>query len=545
MKRILTIIIAALAVVCGSCKKLLEEKPYSVVSTGNFYQTANDAELAITGVYDVLNTPSIQGLGNQSLWGRGMHYMTNLGVDDLTEDIRFTVGVPELVPFYNYTYTAENPLIWYSYFSFYAGINRANFVIEKVPAINMNATRRAQIVGEARLLRGLFYTYLAWLWGGVPIITKTEPDITSPRSTLQQVLQQAKDDLKAAYDVLPNRAAIAGRVNKYVAAGFLAKVYLYEASSKQNNVGQGLDFALNSYDWVNVANSYAEALKYAKDVYDNSGYKLLRPYNYLFLSATEAAARDENMMIVQAGAGGNQEYILFSALSGPRGNYRTNAGTNGFLRPVREAYTKLNTNDGRTQFFSGYLTTTTAFTTINNYKYYNVDAVLANLSNLCTNKWREDDPNARAARGVVVWGGEADFTILRFADVLLMYAEARFQTGDEVGARALLRELRLRACADDATKTTAITTAYLKANFMDELMDERARELCAEGWRRIDLIRTGRIASVVSNLSTNVMFTGQEPVSIKQNFQPYKIWYPIPSRDIATNPNLVQNPGYK
>ncbi|WP_345948838.1 RagB/SusD family nutrient uptake outer membrane protein [Mucilaginibacter sp. PAMB04274] len=544
MNRILTIMIAALALVCGSCKKLLEEKPSSVVSTGNFYQTASDAELALTGIYDVLNTPSVQGLGNQALWGRGIHYMTNLGVDDLSQDVRFSVGVPELVQFYNYTYTSENLLIWYSYFTFYAGINRANFVIDKVPSINMNATRRAQIVGEAKLLRGLFYTYLGWLWGGVPLITKTDPDFTSPRSTLQQVLQQAKDDLKAAYDVLPSRNATAGRMNKYSASGFLAKVYLYEASGKQNNVGQDLNFPLNSFDYVDVAASYAEALKYCKDIYDNSGYKLLRPYNNLFLSATEAIARDENMMIVQSGAGGNQEYILFSQLAGPRGNTRDNSGTSGFLRPVRESYTKFNANDGRITCFSGLLNTTTNFTTVNGYKYYTPDPIAANLANLSTNKWREDDTKARAARGVVVWGGEADFAILRFADIILMYAEARFQTGDEAGARTLLREVRLRACADDVAKTNLITTAYLKPSFMDELMDERGRELFAEGWRRIDLIRTGRIASVVSSLSTTVMFTGQDPVSVKQNFQPYKIWYPIPSRDIATNPSLIQNPGY-
>jgi len=544
MKRIFILIITGIAICCGSCKKMLEEKPYSIVSTINFYQSANDAELALTGVYDVLNTPSIQSLGNQALWGRGMHYMTNLGVDDLTQDIRFTVGVPELVPFNNYTYTAENPLIWYSYFSLYAGINRANFIIEKVPTINMNPTRRAQIIGEAQFLRGMFYSYLGWMWGGVPLITGTAPDVSSPRASLQAVLQQAETDLKAAYAALPARNPNQGRVNKYTAAGFLTKVYLYEASAKQNNVGQSLNFPLNSLDWVNVNDAYAQALLYAKDIYDNSGYKMIRPFAHLFLAATETVGREENMMIVQAGAGGNQEYILSPQLSGPRGNYRTNAGTNGFLRPVRESYTKLNGNDGRVTTFSGYLTTTTAFTTINNYIYYNVDPVLTNLSNLCTNKWREDDPNARAARGVVVFGGEADFAILRFADVVLMYAEAQFQTGNESAARALLREVRSRACNDDLTKVNLITTAYLKANFMDELMEERARELAAEGWRRIDLIRTGRIASVVAGLSTSVMFTGQDPVSIKQNFSPYKIWYPIPSRDISTNKNLIQNPGY-
>lgn len=544
MKRIAIIILTALVVICGACKKLLEEKPYSTVTTVNFYQSAADAELAITGVYDVLNTQNIQGLGNQSLWGWGMHYLTNLGVDDLTEDTRFVTSNPEYMAFNNYTYTPDNIAIWYSYFFLYAGINRANFIIEKVPAINMNAERRAQIVGEARFFRGMFYSYLAWLWGGVPVITSATPDISSPRGTIQQVLQQAEADLKAAYDVLAIRNSIPGRVNKYTAAGFLTKIYLYQASCKQNNVGKSLNFPLNSFDWVNVADAYDKALKTARDIYTNSGYKLIRPYNYLFLSSTEAAARDENMMLVQAGPGGSQEYVLFAYLAGPRGNYRVNSGTYGYLRPVREVYQKFNSNDGRLSSLSGYLTTTTATTTINNYKYYEVDPILSNLSNLCVNKWREDDPNAKLLRGIPAYAGEADYAILRFADVVLMYAEARFQTGDEPGARALLRELRLRGCADDVTKTNTVTAAYLKTDFMAELMDERERELLAEGWRRIDLIRTGKIASVVASLSTSVMFTGQEPVTLKANFKDYKIWYPIPSRDTATNRNLIQNPGY-
>lgn len=544
MKRILTIFIAVIAVICGSCKKLLEEKPYSSLSTVSFYKSASDAELALTGVYDVLNAPSIQGMGNQALWGRGIHYMTNLGVDDITEDPRFVAAVPELLPFYNYSYTADNVQVWYSYFSLYAGINRANFIIEKVPEIAMNETRRAQIVGEARYMRGMFYTYLAMLWGGVPLITSTTPDVTSPRATIQLVLQQAEADLKAGYEALPARNTLVARANKYTAAGFLIKLYLYEASCKQNNVGQSLGFALNSFDWVNVNNAYALALQYAKDVYDNSGYKLIRPYNQLFLAATEAAARDENMMIVQAGGGGNQEYVLYTYLAGPVGNYRTNGGTYGYLRPTRELYQKFNSSDGRIGTFSGYLNTTTNFTTIGNFKYYTPDAILSNLANLSINKWREDDPLARTARGIALYGGETDFAILRFADVVLMYAEARFQTGDETGARALLREVRLRACGDDQTKTNTITTAYRKTDFMAELLDERLRELFDEGWRRIDLIRLGKIQSVVNSLNTTLMFNGQEISSVKTNFKDYKIWYPIPSRDVATNPALVQNAGY-
>ncbi|WP_421944696.1 RagB/SusD family nutrient uptake outer membrane protein [Pedobacter sp.] len=545
MNRLSILLISVLTLICSSCSKILEETPYSVVSTNNFYKSATDAELAITGVYDVLNAQNIQGYGNQPLWGRGMHYLTNLGVDDLTQDPRFTTGQPDLMPFYDHTYTAENPNLWYAYFFLYAGINRANFIIEKVPSIEMDATRRAQIVAEAQFMRGMYYTYLTWLFGGVPLITTSAPDISSPRASIQQVLQQAKADFKSAYDVLPARNGSAGRVNRYTAAGFLAKVNLYEASCKQNNVSENLNFPVNSFSYVNQNEAYAEAHRWCKEVYDNSGYKLIRPFNYLFLAATEAAAREENMMIVQCGPGGSQEINLYAYLAGPRGDYRTNSGTYGWLRPLREVYQRYNTNDGRISTMSGYLTTKTVFITIDNFKYYTPDPITpSNLGPLCVNKWREDDPNARIARGIDVYSGETDFAILRFADIVLMYAETSYQTGNESAARALLREVRLRACGDDVAKTNAITTAYSKPDFMSELLDERGRELVAEGWRRFDLIRTGRITSVLNALGTANYYPGHSIPAIQANFKNYKIWYPLPSRDIATNVNLKQNPGY-
>jgi hypothetical protein len=159
-------------------------------------------------------------------------------------------------------------------------------------------------------------------------------------------------------------------------------------------------------------------------------------------------------------------------------------------------------------------------------------------------KWRLDDPKDRLNRGIPAWAGDIDYGVLRYGDVLLMYAEAKYKTGDEAGARALLKELRARACNDDVTKVNTITTAYYKADLMQELLDERSRELLGEGWRRFDLIRTGKLKSVVANLDPSVMFPREDVPAVKANFADNKIWYPIPSREISTNGNLVPNPGY-
>src|SRR5882757_5272878 len=347
MKRAFLSFLIVLFIFSGGCKKFLKEDSYSALPTDNFYKSATDAELAITGVYEILNAVNVQGQGNQPMWGSVMEYLTSMGCDEVIGDGTFLSSSINYLTLSNYTYTSENTLLWYTYFSLYAGINRANFVIERVPSINMDTARRGQIVAEARFFRGFYYAYLGWLWGGVPLADSSVVSPTSPRATMQQIMQHAETDFTYAYNHLPARNKFDGRVNKYTAAGFLAKLNLYIASCKENNVSQSLNFPLNSFDWVDKDAAYAEALQYCQDIYKNSGYKLITPFNYLFLAATEATARSEHMMIVQAGAGGNQEFIVYSYLAGPAGAYNTTGGTYGWVRPVREGYNRFNSNDGR------------------------------------------------------------------------------------------------------------------------------------------------------------------------------------------------------
>jgi len=106
------------------------------------------------------------------------------------------------------------------------------------------------------------------------------------------------------------------------------------------------------------------------------------------------------------------------------------------------------------------------------------------------------------AAGFPAYLGGLNLPILRFADVILMYAESAYKTGDETKARDLLKDIRLRAAHNNSTVAETLKAAYYKADFMEELKDERSRELCGEGWRRIDLIRWGELKSVVENIKT-------------------------------------------
>jgi len=547
MKNKLYILISSsfLLTAMSSCNGYLDETPYSFVAPENFFESATDAELALTGLYDILNTPNVQGQGNHHLWGRGMHYLTAIGNDELVANN--TAPEIDYIAYSNYTYHPGTETGTYVWIFLYAGINRANYILERVPNIEMDEGRKNEILAEAHFLRGLFYFYTGFFWGGVPIVTTTEVVEKTGRNTLEEVMAQSKNDLQFAYDHLQERNMKSGRANKYSAAGMLAKLYLYLGTSKKNNVGSAFSNELNNFDWVNVEECLTKASQLCQEIYDQSDYRLIDNYAYLFLAATEEEARNEHIFLVQAGPGGSNEHILSAYLSGPTGNVVTNGGTYGRLRPLIELYNKYDAADGRmTNNMVGSIQTTTQFVMINNIPYFVPAALNTNtFANYNLGKYREADPENKTSRGIPNWAGETDFGIIRFGDIVLMLAELKFYEGNELGARELIREIRARASEYDNNRLEQITQAYYKIDFIEELLDERSRELCAEGWRRFDLIRLNKLGETVRGLqTTTAVMNIQNVPEIKANYEDFKIWYPIPRREIELNPLLTQNFGY-
>lgn len=543
-----------LGLILTGCSSFLEEEPYSFVSGDDLYTSASNAELALTGVYDVLNAGSIQGTGNQPLWGRGMHYLLMLGDEIAPNDI--TDPHHQVIASCGYNEEAE--FISMAWFGLFVGIDRANHIIQKVPAIDMDPVRRDEIVAEARLMRGLYRLYQAWLWGEVPLPDAPNSNPKAPREPLEQVYARVEADLSHAYTTLPDRnSKVNGRVNKWTAAGYLVKMYTYLASCKENNVGKELNSTINSFDWVDAATCWTKAETIAEDVYSNSKYKLITPYHYNFLADTKSYQKQECMMVVQTGVGGMNEYFLFPFWAGPQGNVGTNGGGYGWIRPTGELVDRYVAEDSRMGWnLCGSIgNNTTEHTMINGAKYFNPTALYDTGSNLCHGKFRQSDPATRTTLGIPTWASNIDFPMLRFADIVLLYAESIYKTGNETRARELMEEVRERACTNSDGKVNesalnAMNSGYFKSNFMDELLDERARELCVEGWRRIDLIRTGRMTQVIESLKTvntnndKYYYFAPRVEPIKNNYKPYKIWMPIPKREREVNKNLTPNPGY-
>ena len=179
----------------AGCTSFLDEKTYSFVSGDDLYTTAANAELALTGVYDILNAGAIQGTGNQPLWGRGMHYLMMLG-DEIAPN---GISDPHHQIIASCGYNEEADFVSMAWFGLFVGIDRANHIIQKVPAIDMDPKRRDEIVNEAERLRGLDRLYQAWLWGEVPLPNTPNSSAEAPREPLDKVYACIEEDLDKAY----------------------------------------------------------------------------------------------------------------------------------------------------------------------------------------------------------------------------------------------------------------------------------------------------------------------------------------------------------
>ncbi|MCH5598234.1 RagB/SusD family nutrient uptake outer membrane protein [Niabella ginsengisoli] len=510
------------------------------METEKFYKTAADAESALVGCYNMLNS-SAYG----RMFGETVLYLLN-GSND--ECITRSGVANSISPFGSGSYTASETELKNIWEALYAGVNRCNHLIEKIDAIEMNAGRKSEIKGEALFLRGFYEMYLALMFGAVPVNTEPDPDFFTPRLSLQEVYDQILSDFSTSANMLPNRAAIAGRANKWSAEGMRAKVYAYLASCKTNNVGSDLELELNHFSWANASVMYDSVDQITTRIISQSGFKLTDQYNYLFRETTRPWQYEECLFTVEGSSTAtnsvgnrlNQAWL-------PQGNVNTRGGSGSkWFVPTAEVYKRYHASDVRRNHnLTGSIPggDNAPVEIIENVRYY-----VPATANITTNaygigKYRYRDP---VLKEISPFMSDGAIPLLRYADILLLNAEAMYYKGDEAGARAMFVPIRQRALYGTTTDLATLTTAYQKADFVEELLDERSRELCFEvGIRRFDMIRFGKLNSTITSLPITGGFHNINSLPIlKTNWQPYKIWFPIPTAELDLNKNLVQNDGY-
>ncbi|MCW3087348.1 MAG: carbohydrate-binding protein SusD [Sediminibacterium sp.] len=496
MKRIACI--SLFIIVLTGCKKMLDENAYSAIYTKDFYSTASEAEAALTAVYGNLYVMYSSG--------------SPLFVGEWSADQMFprnVVGRNTLTVFsYDAAYSVQNsngrsnesPIeIWKTA---YKGIESANWVIEKVPAVNMDTVRRNAIVGEALFLRAFFHWSLAKNFGSIVVKTSPTNSIDAAftgRQPIDKVYDQITADLVRAERLLPDytTAMVRGRASKQAAQLLHAKAALY-------------------------AERWSEAFTSAQTVIDSKKHLLIPSFTDLFTAAKKDAARAEVLFAVELSNITNpirQSQIHFFCAPIPPSDY-SKGGAGGMY--CYSAFLKsFATADKRRDLLATTYTQTAGNVVV---PQANIDTRLLTKDLVLMGKYK--DPNAVGAYG------SNNVYLLRLADAYLIAAEAEARAnGVTANAYKNINEVRTRAGIANLVSGLSPTA------FVDSVLQERSWEFYGEGDRWYDLTRTKKFLTVVP-AAVNADYPVRTPLAKHR-------YFPIPQVEINANPMLTQNDDWR
>lgn len=461
-----------------SCKEqFLDLSPISAVGTTSFYQSQSDVLTALNGAYGALQASGQYGQ---------LYVVAEIPSDDTRPVLSGSVtDQDEFDKFYIRT---TNPYTLARWNDGYRGIYRCNTLIERAAGVSMNETIRARVIGEAKFLRALMYFNLVRIFGDVPLVLT---EITDPlqgyeygRAPVGDVYAQITKDLTDAEAVLPASytGADVGRATRGAAKSLLGKVYLTQKK-------------------------YAEAAAKLKEVIDANTYALLPSYADLFKAANKN--NRESVFEVQYKKGNLGEGSPWANAYAPEnsGNAVIQFGGGGNNQPTPDLINSYEATDARKN-----VSLATSYTNSSGVKIdYNF-----------IRKYT-DPPTV---------SGDADdnWYVLRYADVLLLYAEALTETGKTAEALPYLNQVRKRVGLADKAATS-------QADLRLAIEQERRVELAFEGHRWFDLVRTGRALPVLQAKAA--------AIGIKTTLTENLLLFPIPQSQIDINPGKIkQNPGY-
>lgn len=488
-------------VLLSSCDNNLELENPSQLTTTSYWKTPEDLEAGLATVYNTLVDNNNAGYWEiqamQLKENRTENFVARNDVQD-----RYAVSM--------YKNDAGTNLTGDIFKALYIGIFRANQVIAYAPQIkNINETKREQLVAEATFLRGLNYFNLVNEYGSVPVTTalvETQADYFKSKSTEAEVWNQVIADFQfAANSKLPENypAALKGRVTKNAAIAFLGKTYLYMK------------------DWAKAEEQFNKLVSNE----GSNGYGLLDHYAELFDGKHENSK--ESVFEIQFSKVGGS--TIWGGTPAERTRATTMAqecapgevgGWNELLptKVLLNALTQEKTVGGE---FDPRALATLAW----NYPgciYYNSDFATKFGTNAIwirknQNWWNNDEGD---------WKSELNEYAMRYADVLLMLAEAKTMQGKVAEAIPLVKRIRDRARLADISMT-----GWSKDQMMTEIMHQRNVEFAREGLHFFDLRRWGTLEAVIK----------ASQVGGYQLFTTKNSYYPIPQSELNNNPNMTQN----
>lgn len=488
--RIYRISLVAALLSLGACHdELLNPVPESVLTTVNAFNTANDLDLAVLGVYSnyhnrVQTDYELMEMPSDNMYA--FYFATAPGIEEIT--------VLEVNP--------ENAKINSFWKNTYNGIFRANSILANVEKpTDYTAGKKDQHIGEAKFMRALMYFDLVRIFGGVPAITSVvtnEEARTIARASEDEIYQLIIADLKDAVEKLPAPASMPyGRASKAAASALLGKVYVY----RQN---------------------WTDAKTQLESVLNTYSYSLVSNYGDLFEVATENNSEVIFSMPYVAGTDGQNLTYALAPIYGIKGVINNGSRV---ARPTWDLHTSFEAGDARfgvtiseEQLPFNATTPDEAFW----YPYFN--------------KWIvPSEPNTSGL----------DIPILRLGDIILLYAEALYNLNDAQGALDQINRVRERAFGDTAHNYEMADIPTPEA-FLDILLLERRLELAVENNRWFDLVRTGRFTTELTQYAGEYNPGNGQAATINVDVQPYMKYFPIPWEQIQLSAEgvLKQNAGY-
>ena len=455
------------------CSDFLEKPLQGQLTQTNFPTTANDALLATTAAYTDLRN---------SAYHFGLFPIMDIMSDDARKGSNPSDQGATIGPYDNFTHISSESSVYAWWSTLYHAIRTANVVLERVPAIAMDPTLKARYIGEASFLRALYYFDLARGYGGVPLPTTTTPPTTLARANLSDVYALIISDLQTAIAGLPEKSAYTpldlGRASKGAANALLAKVYLFMPQSGILNYVPQPDFVNAEKYALAVINSGQYGLE--ADFVDANGVN----GNY----GTESVFEIGSLGFEGQDNGGDQ----YGNVQGVRGNPNRGWGFNRPSEDLKAAYESGDPRQDKTiiklgDVIDGILITGDGSTP----KITIVNGVT--IETQCYNRkvWTP---------GINVPSQFAHHRrLLRYADVLLIAAEASNENGKT--AQALLYLNMVRARARNGNNSILLDITQTDQTLLRAIiLKERRIELALEGNRFFDLIRTGNAKGVLGPL---------------------------------------------
>jgi starch-binding outer membrane protein, SusD/RagB family len=527
MKKIAYLLLITILVGTSSCQKYLDTKPQDFIAPQTYYTTDAQLTAALMAVYDVM--------------GQNGGYGRNLAVElALASDEGFCRSSTGVLPYF-YNSSASDANVLAPWQAMYTGIERANLLLQNLNNGSATQATKDEIKGEALFLRAYYYFVLVSYWGDVPL--KLLPsgslsDVNIARTPAKDVYAQIVKDMTTSEPLVNDIATwgFGGRVSKSAVRGILARVCLSAAGR------------------LNDATYYPLALNWASKVINSGTHSLNTDYTQVFINYLQDKYDiKESIWEVEFfgnGIGTNyNESGAFETVFGVTNTDTDPAGWSyGLILNTAKLYNSYKTGDVRRDW------------TISPWTYSgNKGTVHTNYA--ATNPWRYIGKYRRELELVTPHNkntGPCNFPLLRYSDVLLMFAEAENQVnGPTAAAYNAINQVRRRAYGKPLTAadvTVDVTAGLNKDDFFTAIKDERFRELAFEGVRKLDLMRWGTFLQAMKDEQADLTANGSLASSawpgtaiIMQtytNATSRDLLQPIPTVEMSLNQSMKQNPNW-